>query len=99
MIVEVTNGRDATKASAILCGIEAMLASGRNVGRDGARAIAHFVASEPIEQGLARARRQRAILIFAAEVTLVERRIGEKTHLLAIEDLAEPNLEGAVDQV
>src|SRR5262245_42648257 len=70
-----------------------------NIGRDGPGAIAHLVAAKTVEQPLARAFRKRAALIFAGEVALAERRISEQAHLLAIEDLGEPGLEGAIDEV
>ena len=99
MMVLVTKGREAAKAIAICAGIEPVLSRKRNIGRDRAGAVALLVAAKPVEQRLARAGRQRAAFIFAGEIALAERRIGEQAHLLAVEDLREPDLEGAVDEV
>jgi hypothetical protein len=94
MMVDVTKGREGH-----LRRVEAIGPRQGNIGRDGAGAIAHFVASKAVEQPLARAFRKRTALIFSSEVALAERRIGKQAYLLAIENLGEPGLEGAIDQV
>ena len=58
-----------------------------------------LVALAAVEQLRTRALRARAMVVFAGQVALRQRRIGEQRYIFALADLGEVHLEGAVDEI
>ena len=99
MIFDVTKGRDVTKAMRELRRIDSELSRERQIGADRFFDFRLLITLRALEQRRARAGRPRAALIFAGEIALRERRIGEQPDVLALGELGEPDLEGAVDEI
>src|SRR5262249_22731562 len=71
----------------------------RDVGGDCLWAVSLLITSETVEQRLARAWRECAAFVFAGEVALAEGWVAKQADLLALNNLGEADLEGAVDQI
>ena len=78
MMLEVTKGRELTKASAICAGSRPNSLASADVFADRGLGGGVLVALAAVEQGGAGAGRPGAVEIFAGEIALRQRRIGEQ---------------------